>query len=182
MSEIQEHIAVLQDAQEMLSLRLEPAIFMLLRTLAEGGKILTCGNGGSAAQASHLAAELTVRFLGDRRAMAAVSLSADAVAITACGNDYGFDRIFSRQVEAIGQPGDCLVAFSTSGTSKNVCEALAVAHKKGMGVLGISGRKGFPAHTDVDLIVPSQSTARIQELHLLIVHLLLSGIEKGIPR
>jgi D-sedoheptulose 7-phosphate isomerase len=182
MSEIDEHRSVLADTEQMLALNLEPASHLLLRTLAEGGKILTCGNGGSAAQASHLAGELTVRFIADRRALAAVSLASDAVALTAAGNDYGYDRVFSRQVEALGQPGDCLVGFSTSGNSRNVNEALATAHKKGLSVLGISGRKGFPAHTDVDLIVPSSSTARIQEMHLLIVHLLLTAIEKGVPK
>jgi D-sedoheptulose 7-phosphate isomerase len=133
---------------------------MLLRTLAEGGKILACGNGGSAAQASHLVGELTIRFINDRRALAAVSLASDAVALTAAGNDYGFERVFSRQVEALGQPGDCLIAFSTSGHSKNVNEALAMASRIGMRTLGVSGRKGFTAHCDVDLIVPSSSTAR----------------------
>lgn len=182
MSALAELRAVLDDAEMMLGLSLEPATHSLLRTLAEGGKVLTCGNGGSCAQAAHMAAELTVRFVADRRALAAVNLGADPVALTACGNDYAFDRIFSRQVEAIGQPGDCLVAFSTSGTSKNVNEALAAAHKKGMRTLGISGRKGFSAHCDVDLIVPSQSTARIQEVHLFIVHSLIEGIERGMPK
>jgi len=181
MSEFDEHRSVLLDTEWMLGLQLDPATQMLLRTFAEGGKVLACGNGGSAAQASHLVGELTIRFIHDRRALAAVSLASDAVALTAAGNDYGFERAFSRQVEALGQPGDCLVAFSTSGTSKNVNEALAMASRIGMRTLGVSGRKGFTAHCDVDLIVPSSSTARIQEMHLLITHLLLTGVEKHLP-
>jgi len=181
MSEFDEHRSVLLDTELMLGLQLEPAVQTIMRTLAEGCKILVCGNGGSAAQASHLAGELAVRFINDRRALPAVSLAADAVTLTAAGNDYGYDRVFSRQVEAIGRPGDVLVAFSTSGTSKNVNEALATSNRLGMRTLGISGRKGFIAHCDVDLIVPSSSTARIQEMHLLIVHLLLTNIEKQLP-
>ena len=181
MSEFDEHRSVLLDTELMLGLQLEPATQMLLRTLAEGGKILACGNGGSAAQASHLVGELTIRFINDRRALAAVSLASDGVALTAAGNDYGFERVFSRQVEALGQPGDCLIAFSTSGTSRNVNEALAMAGRLGMRTLGVSGRKGFSSHCDVDLIVPSSSTARIQEMHLLITHLLLTGVEKHLP-
>lgn len=182
MSDINELRAVLDDFEHVVSMHLEPATHMLLRTLAEGGKILTCGNGGSAAQALHMSAELTVRFVADRRALASVCLNADPVALTACGNDYAFDRVFARQVEALGQPGDCLVAFSTSGRSMNCNEALTAAHRKGMQTLGISGRKGFAAHCDQDIIVPSQSTARIQEVHLLLVHLLIAGIERGVPK
>ena len=160
--------------------RLEPAVQMISATLAQGGKVLVCGNGGSAAMSNHLVAELVVRFETDRKALLAISLSADTSILTATGNDYSFDRIFSRQVEALGTANDTLIAFSTSGKSKNIKEAIHAAHKKGMRTLGISGRKGMSAIVDCDLICPGESTAIIQEMHLIVVHVLCSAIERGI--
>ena len=176
-----EHGRVLTELNKTLDLTYDPAVSMISRTLAEGHKLLVCGNGGSAMQAQHMAAEFVVRFETDRRALACIALSADAAVLTACGNDYGFERVFSRQVEALGVAGDCLIAFSTSGTSRNVNEAVLVARNKGLVTLGISGRKGFTSGPDVDIIVPSVSTARIQEMHLLIVHVLLDGVERTVP-
>jgi len=161
---------------------LEPAVQMNLNTLANGGRILVCGNGGSAAQAQHLVAELVVRFETDRRALNAIALTADTSILTACGNDYGYDKVFARQIEALGTSGDTLIAFSTSGKSKNIKEAIHAAHKKGMRILGISGRKGMNALCEIDIICPGESTAVIQEMHMVVTHMLCACIEKGVPK
>ena len=171
-----DHIQALPHLGAILDQLYEPALFLLSNCLVQGHKILTCGCGGSYAQAAHLAAELTVRFVDDRKAYPAVCL-ADGVAMSATGNDFGFDRVFARQVEALAQPGDVLVAFSTSGKSPAVQEAIAAAHTAGARVLGISGRKSFQALVDLEIIAPGASTGVIQEMHLLIVHLLMYGIE-----
>jgi len=176
-----EHGKVLTELSKVLDLAYDPAVSMITHCLAQGGKILTCGNGGSAMQAQHMAAEFVVRFETDRRALPCIGLSADPAIVTACGNDYGYTRIFSRQVEAYGNPQDCLIAFSTSGKSANVNEAVLVARNRGLVTLGISGNKGLSSGPDVDIIVPSSSTARIQEMHLLIVHLLLEGVDSRVP-
>lgn len=166
----------------ILSDQLEPASKMCLDTLANGGKILVCGNGGSAAQAQHLVAELVVRFETDRRALNAIALTADTAILTACGNDYGYERVFARQIEALGTAGDTLIAFSTSGKSKNIKEAIHAAHKKGMRILGISGNKGMNALCAIDIICPGPNTAIIQECHMVVTHLLCQAIERGVPK
>ena len=171
-----DHTQALPHLGSMLDMLYEPALFLLTNCLVTGHKILTCGCGGSYAQAAHFAAELTVRFTDDRKAYAAICLG-DGVVLTATGNDFGFDRIFARQVEALAEPGDVLVPFSTSGRSPAVQEAIAAAHTAGARVLGISGRKGYQALVDLELIAPGSSTGTIQEMHLLIVHLLMHGIE-----
>ena len=166
----------------ILGEHLEPASKMCLETLANGGRILVCGNGGSAAQAQHLVAELVVRFETDRRALNAIALTADSAVLTACGNDYGYERIFARQIEALAQSGDTLIAFSTSGKSKNIKEAIHAAHKKGMRILGISGNKGMNALCGIDIICPGPTTAVIQECHMVVTHLLCQAIERGVPK
>ncbi len=135
------------------------------------GKLLTCGNGGSCADAMHLAEELTVRFEADRRGLAAVAL-ADPTALTCCGNDYGYDRVFSRQVEALGRPGDVLAVLSTSGNSKNVLLALDAAKRAGLTTIGFLGKDGgdAAARCDVALVVPGTKAHRIQEGHKLLFH------------
>ena len=172
----------LTELVSVLANQLEPATKMCLDTLANGGRILVCGNGGSAAQAQHLVAELVVRFETDRRALNAIALSADSAILTACGNDYGYERIFARQIEAYGNAGDTLIAFSTSGKSKNIKEAIHAAHKKGMRILGISGNKGMNALCAIDIICPGDSTAVIQEMHMVVTHLLCQAIERGVPK
>ncbi|WP_257306937.1 D-sedoheptulose 7-phosphate isomerase [Geothrix campi] len=140
--------------------------------LKRGGRILVCGNGGSAADAQHLAAELSGRYLKERRALAGIALTTDTSALTAIGNDYGFDQIFSRQVEALGRPGDLLIGISTSGNSPNVIRAVATAKELGLHTLGLLGRDGGKLAGlmhDV-LVVPSTVTARIQEIHQMIYH------------
>lgn len=146
--------------------------------------IMLCGNGGSAADSQHIAAELVIRFRGhiERRAIAALALTVDTSALTACGNDYGFDRVFARQVEAFGSEGDVLIALSTSGTSRNVVEAVNVANSLGMKTIGLLGGTGG---TLLDLctasvIVPSPVTARIQESHILIGHIWCEMIEEAL--
>ena len=140
--------------------------------LRRGCKILVCGNGGSAADAQHLAAELSGRYLKERRALAGLALTTDTSALTAIGNDYGFDQIFSRQVEAIGRPGDLLIGISTSGNSPNVLLAVEAAKRLGLHTLGLLGRDGGKLKDQVDdaLVVPSTVTARIQEVHQMVYH------------
>lgn len=165
---------LLEPLESELALSFAPAQALLAGALKEGHKVLTCGNGGSAACASHFAAELLVRYLTDRPAIPAIALT-DSAVITAAGNDYGYSRVFARQIEALGQPGDVLVAFSTSGKSPNVLEAIATARHRGLSTLGFTG----PGHLncDVDIRVPSPSTARIQECHLLVLHLLCESLD-----
>ena len=147
--------------------------------LKRGCRILVCGNGGSAADAQHFAAELTGRYVKERRALAGIALTVDTSALTAIGNDYGFDRVFSRQVEALGRPGDLLVGISTSGNSPNVIQAVAAAKELGMRTLGLLGRDGGQLKDLVDdpLVVPSQVTARIQEIHLMTYHFWCEAID-----
>jgi D-sedoheptulose 7-phosphate isomerase len=157
----------------------DPAATMLAEALVADQKILFCGNGGSACDAMHLAAELVVRFRNDRKAYAAIALSADSAIVTAGGNDYGYDRVFARQVEAYGRPNDVLVALSTSGKSRNVLEAILTARHRGLKTIGLSGKRAMGC--DVDIQVPSEETARIQEAHILIGHLLIEELEERLP-
>lgn len=147
-------------------------------TLRNGGRVFFCGNGGSAAAAQHLAAELTGRFVKDRQPLAGIALTTDTSALTAIANDYGYKQVFARQLQALGKPGDCLVALSTSGGSLNLVEAAAFAHGW-MDVVGLLGRNGGAVRglCDTAIIVPSDVTARIQEAHEFIGHALVAHIE-----
>lgn len=147
--------------------------------VARGDKLLLCGNGGSAAQCQHLATELLCRLVDDREPYAAIALSADAAFLTACANDYAFRDVFARQVEALGRPGDALVALSTGGNSKNVLRAADRARDRGMAVYGFTGANGGPLadRCDVAIRVPHADPARIQEAHLVLGHLLCATIE-----
>lgn len=149
--------------------------------LRRGCKILVCGNGGSAADAQHLAAELSGRYVKERRALAGLALTTDTSALTAIGNDYGYDLVFSRQVEALGRPGDLLIGISTSGNSANVIKAVEAAKSLGMGTLGLLGRDGGKLKSLVDdaLVVPCQETARIQEVHQMIYHFWCECLDGG---
>jgi D-sedoheptulose 7-phosphate isomerase len=175
-----DHIDTVQRLGQVLASQLDPAVTMLEFALKGGNKILLCGNGGSACDAMHLAAELVVRFVADRKAYPAIALSADSAILTAGGNDYGFERVFSRQVEAYGEAGDVLIALSTSGKSKNVLEAVAKAKFQGMPTLGVSGKHGLGC--DVDIAIPSTVTARIQECTILVAHLIIEGLEERLPK
>jgi phosphoheptose isomerase len=150
----------------------ERAAGLITQALKRGKKILVCGNGGSAADSQHFAAELVGRYKNDRPALPALALTTDSSTLTSIGNDYGFDKIFSRQVEALGERGDVLVAISTSGTSKNILAAVAAARKRKMKVVALTGAKGkmLAKKADIAVVVPSQETARIQEIHELTLH------------
>jgi D-sedoheptulose 7-phosphate isomerase len=183
--------AALRDAGTALA-RLERACSRSVAAAAEamiaclqgGGSVYFCGNGGSAADAQHLAAELAGRFFVERPALAAVALTTNTSALTAIGNDYGFDAVFARQLEAMGSPGDVLVAISTSGTSANVIQAIQVAHERGMTVIGMTGRRGerFAALCDVPLVTPSVATPRVQEGHIAMGHAICELVERELFR
>ena len=152
---------------------------LLAGALAAGGKVMFCGNGGSAADSQHLAAELVGRFERERRALPALALTVDSSAVTAIGNDYAFEQVFARQVEALGRPGDVLVALSTSGNSANVLAAVAAARAAGANTIGLTGAAGgrMREACDVLIAVPATRTARVQELHIAVGHALCQVAE-----
>ncbi len=179
-------IACQQAAAAALPPAIAAAAERIARCLSDRGRILACGNGGSASDAQHFVAELVGRFERERTGWPAFALTADSAILTALGNDYGFDPIFSRQVEALGRPGDGLLAISTSGRSKNVVEAVACAQRQGMFSIVLSGRDGGPlaetlAAGDIELRVPADRTARIQEVHGLIIHCLCDLLDQLLP-
>lgn len=174
-----EHLAMCQHLAA-LDAHVDQAINACVYSLRGGGKLMLCGNGGSAADSQHLAAEFTGRFIKDRPPIAAIALSTDTSALTCIANDYSFDAIFARQVQAIGKAGDCLIAISTSGNSGNVLAAVAAAKALGITCIGLLGRDGgkLKAECDIAIVVPSQVTARIQEAHILIGHSLCGAVEQ----
>jgi D-sedoheptulose 7-phosphate isomerase len=154
----------------------------LAKVLHDGGKIMLCGNGGSAADAQHIAAELTGRLVDDRRPLAGLALSTDSSALTCIGNDYGFEAVFERQVRALGRAGDALVMISTSGRSANLLRAAEAARAVGITTVGLLGRDGgaLLAHCDDALVVPGHATARIQEAHIFVGHCWCAQIERAL--
>ena len=173
----EDSLATHRDSQDRLAEPISRAGALLAQALSDGGRVLSCGNGGSAADAQHFAAELIGRFEKEREALPAVALSTDTSALTAISNDYGFERVFSRQVEGLGREGDVLVAISTSGNSPNVVQAIEAAQSRQMRVIALTGRdggtiRGQMRENDIELCVPSDSTARVQEVHILILHCL----------
>jgi D-sedoheptulose 7-phosphate isomerase len=158
----------------------EAACDVLAGALKAGKKVLACGNGGSASDSGHFTTELLCRFISDRPALPAISLAQDGGFLTATGNDYGFDQVFSRQVEGLGCEGDVLVAFSTSGNSPNVRSAIEAARAKGMKSIALLGRGGGSCRglADVEIVVEAKETARIQEAHKVLLHALCAGIER----
>jgi D-sedoheptulose 7-phosphate isomerase len=170
------------DAVDLMAAPIAAAIEALTGCLLAGGKILACGNGGSAGDSQHFAAELVGRFEAERQELAAIALTTDTSILTAVGNDYSFAQIFSRQVRALGHAGDVLLAISTSGNSANVIEAIKAAHDHDMRIVALTGRGGGQIGTllndeDIHLCVPAERTARIQETHLLVIHCLCDGID-----
>ncbi|HRF11348.1 MAG: phosphoheptose isomerase [Candidatus Accumulibacter phosphatis] len=170
------------EAVELLAAPIAEAIEAMVSGLLNNGKILACGNGGSAADAQHLAAELVGRFELERHELAAIALTTDTSVISAIANDYGYKVIFAKQVRALGQPGDILVAISTSGDSANVIEAINAAHENDLRIVALTGKGGgtigeILRDGDVHICVPAERTARIQEIHLLIIHCLCDGID-----
>ena len=169
-------------AAEVLAKPIADAVGTLMGCITSGGKVLVCGNGGSAGDAQHFAAEFVGRFERERPGLAAIALTTDSSILTAVGNDYDFNAIFSKQVQAIGSPGDVLLAITTSGNSANVLAAVDAAHRKEMSVIALTGRDGgkmrkLLLETDVHICVPHERTARIQEVHLLVVHCLCDAVD-----
>lgn len=175
---LDEHLACFKSLDQ-LSGEISSAGKMLTDTIANGKKILICGNGGSASDAQHLAAELVGRFKQERAAWPAIALNTDTSLLTAITNDYSYSDVFSRQVEALGVSGDMLIGISTSGQSKNVIQAAIQAREKGLQTIALVGNSGgkLIEHADVAVIVPSDNTARIQEVHIFILHFWAEMIE-----
>jgi D-sedoheptulose 7-phosphate isomerase len=179
---LRQHLEVfetlLRDALEDI----ESCAGLLLETFQAGKKLLICGNGGSAADAQHIAAEFVGRYETERKALPAIALTTDTSALTALANDYDFQRVFSRQVEALAAEGDCLLAISTSGTSANVIKAVMTAREKGCRVIGLTGARGkkLAALTDACVLVPAERTARIQEAHITVAHIWCEIIDRKI--
>lgn len=183
---IQQHFrdsaAVKLAALETLAAPIAAAIDTMFGALANSGKILACGNGGSAADAQHFAAELVGRFERERPGLPGIALTTDSSILTAVGNDYDFEQIFAKQVRALGHAGDILLAISTSGNSANVLRAVEAAHEREMLVIALTGKGGGRMHealgdADIHICVPAERTARIQEVHLLTIHCLCDGID-----
>ena len=180
--QFEESIRVKQESLEMLIAPVAEAVELMTHCLMAEGKILACGNGGSAADAQHFAAELVNRFEMERPPLGAIALTTDTSTITSIANDYDYKQIFSKQVRALGQPGDVLLAISTSGNSPNVIEAITAAHERDMRVIALTGKGGGNIGEqlkdgDIHLCVPADRTARIQEVHLLVLHCLCDGID-----
>lgn len=169
-----------QRALGELDQQLRRAVEAVANCLASGHKLLVCGNGGSAADAAHFTTEFVVRFINDRPAYPAICLTGDGGLLTAAGNDYGFDEIFARQVAAFGQPGDALICLTTSGNSRNVQRALEEAKTRGVTSLSFLGRDGGASKNmaDIELLVRGETTARIQEAHMLLLHVLCEAVEE----
>jgi D-sedoheptulose 7-phosphate isomerase len=165
---------------ETMAAELEQATTMVQETVARGGTLFFCGNGGSAADAQHMATEYVVRYMRNRRAYPAVALTTDTSLLTAAGNDFGFDHVFERQVEALAKPGDLLIIHSTSGNSPNVILAAEAAKQRGVRVLSFSARDGgkLRAVSDHSIVIPTQRTDRAQELHLCIEHIICDIVER----
>ena len=179
---IKEFLAHQETIEKTIQTMQEPllkASKLAVETLRAGNKILICGNGGSAADAQHFAAELTGRYKTERRGLPGIALTTDTSALTAIGNDYGYDRVFDRQVEALANKGDLLIGISTSGNSTNVINALKVAREMGCKTLGLTGRDGGAMNElcDINLVVPSNDTPRIQEMHILFAHTICQIID-----
>jgi D-sedoheptulose 7-phosphate isomerase len=169
-------------AHEVLGAPIVRATEIMVKCLLANGKILACGNGGSAADSQHFAGELLNRFERERPGLAAIALTTDTSTLTAIANDYEFEQVFSKQVSALGQAGDVLLGISTSGNSRNVLRAIAAAHEREMRVVALTGRGGgeigkLLSAEDVNICVPHSQTARIQEVHLLTIHCLCDGID-----
>jgi D-sedoheptulose 7-phosphate isomerase len=169
-------------AAQVLAKPIAAGVQALLACVTSGGKVLACGNGGSAADAQHFAAEFVGRFERERPELGALALTTDSSILTAVANDYSFLQIFSKQVRALGQPGDVLLAISTSGNSANVLAAIEAAHEREMTIIALTGRGGGKIgtqlrDTDVHICVPHERTARIQEVHLLVLHCLCDGVD-----
>ena len=182
-SHFESSIVVKREAAAQLTPNIVDASLMIARCLLGNGKILSCGNGGSAGDAQHFSSEMLNRFEMERPGLPAMALTADSATITSIANDYGYEEIFAKQVRALGQPGDVLLAISTTGNSANVCQAIIAAHERGMNIVALTGCEGGLLaqklrESDIEIRVPSGRTARIQEVHLLVIHCLCDLIDR----
>jgi D-sedoheptulose 7-phosphate isomerase len=170
---LREHLEAIQSLIDSKLSQIEQAGVLICKTLGAGKKVLLCGNGGSAADAQHIAAELVGRYEQERRSFPAIALTTDTSALTALSNDYGYDEVFARQVQGLAVAGDVLIAISTSGKSPNVIRAAEKARTIGCKVIGLTGCSGEPlaSHCDIAIVVPSERTSRVQEAHIMIGHL-----------
>lgn len=177
--ELNHHKNTINQVIAQLVPAIENGCKLVTDTVLAGGKILVAGNGGSAADAQHIAAELTGRYVKDRKALPAIALTVDTSALTAISNDYGFERVFARQLEAFAKPNDLFIAISTSGNSPNIIRALETARESGCKTIGLSGRDGGQMNNlcDLNIIVPDDVTARIQEMHILIGHIFCKAVD-----
>src|SRR6195952_2253309 len=177
--ELKDHQKLIQKVIDSLTGDIETACEMMVSTLKNGNKVLVAGNGGSAADAQHIAAELSGRFVKDRKALPGIALTTDTSAITSIANDYGYEFVFSRQVEALAKDSDLFIGISTSGNSEGILKALASAKTFNCKTLGLSGRNGGKMNglCDLNIIIPSDVTARIQEIHILIGHILCKAVD-----
>ena len=180
-SHIKEHQEVLDTINTIVD-SIEQIARALINCLKNDGTIYWCGNGGSASDSQHLAGELVGRFVGDRKPLRSIALNADSAVMTCIVNDYGYEHIFSRQVEGLGREGDVLIGVTTSGNSQNVINALNVAKTKKMQTIGLLGKGGGKAREAVDhaIVIPSNTTARVQEMHIMVGHILCDLIEEGL--
>ena len=179
--EFSEHLKTAQATLEYISTPLEIAANLCIDSLQSGGKILIFGNGGSAADAQHIAAELVGRYKIERKGLPAIALTTDTSALTSIGNDYGYARVFDRQVEALANKGDVVIGISTGGSSGNVISALKLAKELGCKTIGFSGRDGGEMNTlcDINLVIPAEDTPRIQEMHIVIGHTICHLIDQA---
>ena len=177
--ELQAHQETIENTITVMTPSIEKSCHLIVSTLKNGNKVLLCGNGGSAADAQHIAAELIGRYKSERRGLPAIALTTDTSALTAISNDYGYARVFDRQVEALANKGDLFIGISTSGNSDNILSALTVAKELGCKTLGMSGKNGGDMNSvcDLNLVVPSDDTPRIQEMHILIGHILCQAVD-----
>jgi len=177
--ELYDHQNIIKKVIELLTADIEAGCKLFTDTVKSGNKILLAGNGGSAGDAQHIAAELSGRFVKDRKALPGIALTTDTSALTAISNDHGYEYVFSRQVEAFAAPGDLFVGISTSGNSPNVIKALEMAKQLGCKTLGLSGRDGgkMTEFCDLNIVIPSDVTARIQEMHILIGHIFCTAVD-----
>lgn len=180
-NQLQDHRKLMVQIENELSTTIANLAQRLIETFQIGNKLLIMGNGGSAADAQHFAGEIVSRFRIERPGLPAIALSTDTSILTAIGNDYGFERVFSRQIEALAAPGDAVIGISTSGNSPNVYRALEVARQAGCSTIGLLGKDGgsIKELCDIPLIIPSHDTPRVQEVHITVIHILCDLIEQG---
>ena len=182
--ELRESAALKLHVAETQGLIMQAMLECIWESMQQGGKLLLCGNGGSAADAQHLATECMVRLEAERAPLPAIALTTDTSLLTAAGNDHGFETIFARQVAGLGRPGDVLLALSTSGNSPNVVRAVEAAHRRGLQTLGLLGKDGgqLKEMVHIALVVPSSNTQRIQEVHITVGHILCGALERRVLR